>query len=174
MTEIEEMFCDVVGSFPIIDSGERRVFPTGAVRDMAKKGRCDLLPWDTVGYLISDDTKNPQRAFCEFMENAVHGLDVHANLELMLFEFIEIAYEGNKFSAFLDVAYHYEDGCKKYGDRNWELGIKTQVYLDSCGRHFLKYMRGDQDERHDRAVVWNILGAMWTLEHKPEVDNDEK
>ena len=33
----------------IADSGERREFGTGAVRDMASKGRCDLLPWDVIG-----------------------------------------------------------------------------------------------------------------------------
>ena len=34
----------------IKDSGERREFSTGAVRDIAEgKGRCDLLPLDCVG-----------------------------------------------------------------------------------------------------------------------------
>lgn len=43
---------------PIMDSGERRRFSTGAVRDIADgKGRCDLLPLDVVG-AITNDPKN--------------------------------------------------------------------------------------------------------------------
>ena len=37
----------------ILDSGERREFPTGAVRDIQEgKGRCDLLPLDVVAQLL--------------------------------------------------------------------------------------------------------------------------
>lgn len=37
------------------DSGKRREFKTGAVRDICKgKGRCDLLPLDVVGNLEKD------------------------------------------------------------------------------------------------------------------------
>ena len=38
----------------ILDSGERKVFDTGAVRDMKEgKGRCDLMPLDVVGQLLN-------------------------------------------------------------------------------------------------------------------------
>lgn len=38
----------------IKDSGERREYATGAVRDMAEgKGRCDLLPLDVAASFIS-------------------------------------------------------------------------------------------------------------------------
>lgn len=165
----EELFEELEPS-PLPDSGSRRQFTSGAVRDMASKGRCDLLAWDTVGMLITDDHKDPRRAFCEFMEVAVHGSDeLMAVLENMFFEFVELAYKGDKFTALLDVSYHYEAGAKKYSPFNWQRGIPVQVYLDSCGRHFLKYLRGDIDEPHDRAVIWNLLGAMWTIDHKPEM-----
>ncbi len=37
------------------DSGKRREFGTGAVRDINEgKGRCDLLPLDVVGELEND------------------------------------------------------------------------------------------------------------------------
>ena len=39
----------------IKDSGERREFETGAVRDIQEgKGRCDLLPLDVVSWLTED------------------------------------------------------------------------------------------------------------------------
>ena len=40
----------------IQDSGARRKFETGAVRDIAEgKGRCDLLPLDIIGDILGDD-----------------------------------------------------------------------------------------------------------------------
>jgi len=39
-------------------------------------------------------------------------------------------------------------------------------YLDSAIRHYLKWKRGDKDERHDRAVLWNLSCLMWTIKHK--------
>ena len=100
----------------IQDSGTRREFESGAVRDMAEgKGRCDLLP----------------------------------------------------MCALLRLARHYEQGAKKYADRNWEKGIPVSVMMDSAIRHILKYMDGWTDEDHLCAAAWNILGAMWMEEKQP-------
>ena len=38
------------------------------------------------------------------------------------------------------LAKHYENGSKKYGDRNWEKGIPAHSYVDSAFRHLVKYM----------------------------------
>lgn len=104
----------------IKDSGNRREFGTGAVRDMAAgKGRCDLLP-------------------------AV---------------------------SLLRLSKHFEAGCKKYGDRNWESGIPISVYCDSAMRHLLKYLDGQKDEDHLCAAAWNLMCAMWTEEKKPELQD---
>ena len=45
------------------DSGERKVFETGATRDISEgKGRCDLLPLDTVIYMLDlKQSKSPQK-----------------------------------------------------------------------------------------------------------------
>ena len=44
----------------LMDSGERRAFGTGAVRDMAEgKGRCDLLPLSVVDGLFYEGNTNP-------------------------------------------------------------------------------------------------------------------
>lgn len=43
----------------ILDSGNRREFDTGAVRDIQEgKGRCDLMPLDVIAHNMAD------RAFC--------------------------------------------------------------------------------------------------------------
>lgn len=150
----------------IADSGERREFGTGAVRDMASKGRCDLLPWDVIGELYDSFDI---RFFCEAMALAVHHVDLKHNIQLALRAFVTREYNGCRETAFLDNAFHFEAGAKKYSDRNWENGIPVDVFLDSAGRHFLKHLRGDTDEHHDRAVVWNLLCALWTIDNKPEM-----
>lgn len=144
------------------DSGERREFPTGAVRDIAQgKGRCDLLPLDVLGswtvdeilvsihlYLCTGDT--------EFLTDAMD-------------EFIGSEYDENLYTAILEVSKHFEDGAVKYGDNNWRKGIYLHCYIDSALRHYFKYRRGDKDEPHDRAFLWNILCAIWTHKNKPEM-----
>lgn len=150
----------------LLDSGERREFEGGAVRDIAEgKGRCDLLPLAIVSHVIFDDnravlhnidlfmnTKNPRyiceaiRTFCTFRSwDVVTGI--------------------------LESSIQYEDGARKYSDRNWERGIPLHCFIDSGVRHYLKWLRGDQDEPHDRAFIWNMLGLLWTYYNRPDLDD---
>ena len=150
----------------IKDSGQRREFETGAVRDMASKGRCDLLPWSIIP---SDESE--LKIFYENMDQALHSYNAQQlskSISKCLDVFVSMAFSSSLESALLEVSYLFEDGCKKYGERNWEKGIPINSYLDSAGRHFLKWCRGDVDERHDRAVIWNLICALWTIKHKPE------
>lgn len=75
------------------------------------------------------------------------------------------------YTAMLEVSKHYENGCEKYGERNWEKGIPLHSYIDSAVRHYFKFMRGDDDEPHNRAFLWNLLGAIWTQDNKPELND---
>ena len=143
------------------DSGERREFETGAVRDISEgKGRCDLLPLETIGNWFGDLT------LIEIGEYVYDGNIEHIRTAMNFF--ITARYH-NRQEALLEVAKHYEDGAKKYKDRNWEQGIPLHCYIDSGVRHYLKFMRGDTDEPHDRAFLWNMLGLLWTQENKPEM-----
>lgn len=149
----------------IKDSGERRQFETGAVRDIQEgKGRCDLLPLDVVADMLDDkvlahinEFKNSGMTVC--LRNALYTAWADENM----FD------EGP--SMFLEVSKHFEEGAKKYGEYNWQKGIPTHCYIDSAVRHYLKYLRGDTDEPHDRAFVWNILCCVWTCKHKPELND---
>lgn len=154
----------------IKDSGERREFSTGAVRDMGengKKGRCDLLPLETIGYFASDSILT---LIGRFVYN-----QCPSNLWNAIITFTDNfpgADETERFcSAMLEVALHYEEGCQKYGERNWEKGIPLHCYIDSGVRHYLKFRRGDNDERHDRAFIWNMLGAIWTVTTYPNLND---
>jgi hypothetical protein len=142
------------------DSGNRREFTSGAVRDINEgKGRCDLLPLGVIGKFYTDSVlenidKYLRTGIDVFVISAIEG-------------FMNEQY-GNLETAFLEVSKHYEDGCSKYGERNWEKGIPLHCYIDSGVRHYLKWLRGDDDEPHDRAFLWNMLGALWTQENRPE------
>lgn len=143
------------------DSGQRREFESGAVRDIQDgKGRCDLLVLDIAAVVWCDDVLASIGSFM------LSGNEV--NLENALTTFCNIRH-WDEYTALLEVAIHYEDGAKKYSENNWKLGIPLHCFIDSGVRHYLKYMRGDDDEPHDRAFVWNMLGALWTIKHKPEL-----
>lgn len=145
----------------IQDSGTRREFESGAVRDIAEgKGRCDLLPLGIVSTVIHSD--NLAR-----IEEYVRTGNTRRLYEVV--KDFSIKRFGSIYTAFLEVAKHYEDGASKYDERNWEKGIPLHCYIDSGVRHYFKYLRGDTDEHHDRAFLWNILGAIWTHNHKPEM-----
>jgi hypothetical protein len=60
-------------------------------------------------------------------------------------------------TAIIEVAKIYEAGARKYEPRNWEKGIPMSRFLDSGLRHFMKFMRGDDDEPHLAQAVWNFL-----------------
>ena len=148
----------------IVDSGERRQFETGAVRDIQEgKGRCDLLPLDVVnliteGWVFDHIHKFQETGDVSFLILILQARFMFGDMETML----------------LEVSKHFEEGALKYGDRNWEKGIPVHCYIDSAVRHFLKWLRGDTDERHDRAFCWNILCCIWTMKHKPELDDFTK
>ena len=148
----------------IVDSGERTEFKSGAVRDIADgKGRCDLLPLQVISNLISGD----KIIYCiaRFQQTG-NTLELYKALERASKIF------KNQADMCLELAIHFEEGCKKYGERNWEKGIPIERYIDSAVRHYLKYLRGDKDERHDRAFVWNICCLIWTVDYKP-TDEDK-
>lgn len=102
----------------IKDSGNRREFKSGAVRDIQDgKGRMDLLP----------------------------------------------------ACAIIRLSKHFENGAKKYEERNWEKGIPTHSFIDSAIRHLMKYLDGATDEDHLCAAAWNCMCCMWTEEKRPDL-----
>ena len=99
-------------TYKIKDSGKRKLYQTGANRDVNEgKGRFDLLP--------------PQ---------AIRAL-----------------------------AIHYQKGCQKYGERNWEKGIPISRYIDSAIRHLFQFLDGLDDENHLISAAWNVLSAYETI-----------
>ena len=103
---------DTPGDYLIKDSGQRKIFKTGANRDLSEgKGKFELLPPKTIRAL----------------------------------------------------AIHYEKGCNKYGDRNWEKGIPISTFLNSALRHIFQVIDGKEDENHLIASLWNLACAYETI-----------
>lgn len=148
----------------IVDSGERREFESGAVRDVAEgKGRCDLLPLDVITSMFRASGK-------DYSPLELISIYTYTGDETYLYRAILCfcKHEGiDGITMLLEVSKHFEEGAKKYAERNWEKGIPLHCYIDSGVRHYLKHRRGDTDERHDRAFVWNMLCAVWTQRNKP-------
>lgn len=160
----------------ILDSGNRQQFYDAdgnpmAVRDIQEgKGRCDLLPLDVVAWALGD------RNDPDIILDSIEQFTDYGNC-MPLYDALEYFrnLQGVDYpSLFLEVAKHFEDGAKKYGERNWEKGIPVSRYIDSGVRHYLKHLRGDTDERHDRAFCWNMMCAIWTCKHKPELNDYAK
>ena len=155
----------------IKDSGDRTEFETGAVRDMREgKGRCDLLPLDVVSELTNDgDWKFDMFTIMNDFQESSHTIHLITALHYFM---VQIGWDIH--TMILEVAKHFEEGAEKYGENNWQKGIPVRCYIDSAIRHYLKWLRGDDDEPHDRAFCWNILCAMWTCKHKPELNDYRK
>lgn len=154
----------------IKDSGDRTEFESGAVRDMHEgKGRCDLLPLDVAYGIFPNPDSDVFLLISKFQED---GRVAHL-FDILRFHWDALGFE-NAADMLLELAKHFEEGAKKYGDNNWRKGIPTNVYIDSAVRHYLKWLRGDVDEPHNRAFCWNIMCCIWTCNNIPELNTYAK
>ena len=156
----------------IKDSGDRTEFETGAVRDMREgKGRCDLMPLEVVAELLEDpDARQIIHDISSFQE--------YKDTDFLKSALLNFArkYNRENFKAalctmLLEVAKHFEEGAKKYGENNWQKGIPVNCYIDSAVRHYLKWLRGDTDEPHDRAFVWNLMCCIWEVDYRDKEES---
>lgn len=152
----------------ILDSGERREFSTGAVRDISDlKGRPTLMPLKVVSRLLGKQTGDYIfQCIASFTETGETRY-----LYAALIKFVTLAFDGEPETMILETAVHFEEGAKKYGENNWQKGLPVNCYLDSAIRHYLKYRRGDNDEPHDRAFVWNLMCCIWEVDYHNENEN---
>ncbi len=63
-------------------------------------------------------------------------------------------------------AIHMTKGAQKYTPSNWlkaEGAEELARFRRSASRHFVQWMRGDRDEDHAAAVIFNLNGAEYVL-----------
>jgi len=70
-----------------------------------------------------------------------------------------LAVDGPMFERY---AYHMTKGAKVHGARNWmqAKGVKELIDFEAGAfRHMVQWLRGDTDEDHAAAVIFNLNGA---------------
>lgn len=72
-------------------------------------------------------------------------------------------------NAIIELSKHCENGALKYGERNVDKGLPQHSFIDSGLRHLFKYLRGDKDEPHLVAALWNIAWAVEQESAKPNL-----
>lgn len=158
----------------ILDSGDRTQFSSGACRDMREgKGRCDLAPVDVAARIFCDPVLSPK----DYDQNLDDISKFQKTNKTCYLYYVLRRFALKHFGSFetmlLEVAKHFEEGAKKYGENNWQKGIPTKCYIDSAIRHYLKWRRGDNDEPHDRAFCWNLMCCIWEVDYHKEAAHDE-
>lgn len=155
------------------DSGNRKTWDTGAVRDRAPgKGRMDLMSLSVMGHLYSicDWDTYIEDIMNYFNQFQCTGDKKYLYDVLKRFVKKEDTYDSESLpDLMIEVSKQAEDGANKYADRNWELGMPVSRFVDSAIRHFTQYVAGYQDEPHKRAFIWNVMSAIWMVENKPEM-----
>ena len=177
---------------PLKDSGNRTDYGTGALRDIGDgNGRCDLLPATAISdFLINEPTyrdptcvNKPQLVTifylimeyigCKNTQWLYDALDVCLVVNWLKQHPDQTIAPKDKVLAqgMLDLSLHYRRGAEKYSERNWEKGLPIHSFIDSAIRHLCKEILGWEDEPHLIAIMWNLYGAIWTLQHFPELDD---
>lgn len=174
------------------DSGDRTEFATGAVRDLHEgKGRFDLIPLDIVSKIFNKEFEKYNPVTSEkdlkpdYVYKAINNFKTLGNvttLYVLAYCFIKkltsedttqgSAMYKNTWEFMLDLAIHYENGAKKYGENNWQKGIPVHCCIDSALRHYTKYRAGMTDEPHHVAFIWNIITAIYAMEQNREELDD--
>lgn len=160
----------------IQDSGTRREFESGAVRDMAEgKGRCDLLPLLDVANVLYDLKigSDPEIVFIILSALSVcvderkTSCVRYQQAVTALRSFSELTGD-SIYKMMLEVAIHYEE-AKKHSEQNLEKGLPPRYFLDSAIRHLFKRLDDRSDEDHGGAFVWNMFGFMLALKRGEEI-----
>lgn len=153
------------------DSGNRKLWNTGAVRDRQHgKGRMDLMSFDVMS-TVYEKMHWDKHIVDIFMEFYNFQRDANSerlyNILINFCEYQNERYELTTPMLMLEVSKQAEDGADKYADRNWELGMPVSRFIDSAARHLTQYLAGMTDEPHARAFMWNIMSAIWTINNNP-------
>ena len=77
-------------------------------------------------------------------------------------------------STMKELAVHFENGAKIYGEHNCEKGIPKWSFIDSGLRHLTQFLNGEDDENHYISAIWNFWMLLWTvLKEKSEAQSNE-
>ena len=145
----------------IKDSGERREFETGSVRDRAVgKGLPALisapLMCEYFAHFASSDFNDEIIGLYKILADGAwpRAITIFNSL---------INYHGF-YNATKRLSIQLEMGAIKYGTRNWEKGQPMESYVNSALRHIFAMLDGKDDEDHYAAALFNVMG-LWHTGH---------
>lgn len=70
-----------------------------------------------------------------------------------------------------DLAIHYTKSLTKYPENNWKKATveeSNKIFIPSMWRHLFAWLRGDKDEDHGIALLWNIISWIWINKYKKD------
>jgi hypothetical protein len=157
------------------DSGERRLFPTGAQRDAgAGKGFFDCIPTMPLlrvavglgrpSQLELDHPKGSMIVHILRWRDGDNEQDHLAKVCFLAFHQMEPTKDeywgGIAYGGLERLAQLYEAGAVKYQKHNWQKGMPKSVFLNSLLRHAFKVGANWDDEDHLAAVIFNAFCLM--------------
>jgi hypothetical protein len=131
-------------AFVVLDSGVREEYPNGFVRD-TEEGKEDFVRLFSDPKIHAAITKEPR--LLDFL--ATEG--AHLVPPEMLIRW----------------AVHMHKGAQKYGEANWRQArgvVAVARFCRSFCRHSVKWLRGDRDEDHAVAIMFNVSARELTPE----------
>lgn len=130
------------------DSGKRRNYHTGAVRDRSE-GKPSILGSHHFINIIADYISGAKFSPTTH-KDAPYDLPVQEGHPLITPQLLD------RVQALL------ERGAAKYGEGNWQKGMPLHDTYDSLIRHALYAWMGDNTEDHLAAIVANVMFIMHT------------
>jgi len=78
-----------------------------------------------------------------------------------------------------ELAEHYGKGCRKYSERNFELGYAWSLSYDAAMRHLNQFWGGEDMDpetrtKHVIAAAWHCLALALFMKTHPEKDDRVK
>ena len=130
----------------------------------AGKGRFDVMPLEVAAHILTCDKVASDSILDDIALFQLTNDTQHLYKALGTFQNTF----GDVYTMLLEVAKHFEQGATKYGPDNWRKSIPVWCYIDSATRHYLKFRRGDKNENHHFAFVWNLMCWIWEVDHGDE------
>lgn len=148
--------------YTLQDSGARQEFAGGMVREsQGERMRYDLaLDGPLVWAMFRGKYDGVVRAAQDWYEN--RGVERAAKI---VFEMALIT-EGGLWAILDRYTVLMTKGAIKYSEGNWlkaQGEAELKRFVGSFSRHLVKYLRGDVDEDHLAAMVFNLNGAEYVL-----------
>ena len=159
---LQNEFAAIEVDFVTKDSGKREQFASGMKRDTQDgKLRVDLaFDGPMLRIMFREGPKSDVGlAMCDWYDEALLGHTAPDEAAKVLR--LMAAYEGGMGALITRYAGVMTRGAVKYDARNWMQAngsAEAERFISSATRHFLQWFRGDKDEDHAAAVVFNLNG----------------